>query len=322
MIDVLRIMETDRRHKQVPADASHAEGSAFVIDKHVSILEAAVPITDCGFVHADACYDVVSVSRGMFFRLEQHVDRFLRSLPNIKLRSPYSRDRIREILIETVRLSGLKDAYVWWAVTRGEMPHGKERGFPDKWENRFYVFTVPYISIIDDEQRQSGINMVISEEYRRIPPNSVDPNTKNFHWLDLMMSLFEAVDRGGDLSVLTGIEGYISECPGSNIFMVKGGKVVTPSFGCLEGITRQATMDLCAMEGIPALQANITAGELRDADEIFFTSTAGGIMGVSAIDGKPVGGRKGVGPITSRLHDLYWNKRWEGWDATPVSYAE
>ncbi|MEW6442593.1 MAG: aminotransferase class IV [bacterium] len=323
MINVLATMESDERHKQTPADPRFSYGVAYIMDKYLPIEEAAVPITDAGFLRADACYDVVSVSRGMFFRLEDHLDRFMRGVPKIYLGFPYDRDRMREILVECVRLAGLKDSYVWWAITRGDTPHEAcDRLKPEKYQNRFYAFAIPYVSLIDDEQRTRGFDLIISDSRVRIPPNAVDPTVKNFHWLDLTMSLFEAGQRGAFWSVLLGVEGYVTECPGSNLFLVEGGRVLTPSFGCLEGITRLTIMDLCRMEGIPVQEANITAAQLRGADEIFMTSTAGGIMPAGTIDGKAIGGRSGTGPITARLHDLYWTKRWEGWHATKVKYVK
>jgi branched-chain amino acid aminotransferase len=81
-------------------------------------------------------------------------------------------------------------------------------------------------------------------------------------------------------------------------------------------------IDLCEMEGIPLVETTITADDMLEADEIFITSEAGGIMPSGTLNGEPIGGGKGPGPITARLHDLYWNKRWEGWDAIPVPYAE
>ena len=322
MLNVLEIMQTDDRHKKTPADPAYGEGAAFVIDRYVPIELAAVPITDCGFLRSDACYDVASVSRGNFFRLEHHLDRFFRSMTIFALSSPFERSKIRNILIELARLSGFRDSYIWWAVTRGDTPHGvRDRLDPAKYENRFYAFAIPYVAINDDEQRQRGQDLIISEDYIRIPRNSVEPTAKNFHWLDLMMSLFEAGKKGAEWSLLLGINGYLTEGPGVNAFVVKNGMVLTPLSGCLNGVTRQTVLDLCAMENIPCSETNITKSMVLDADEIFITSTAGGIMPGGTINGKPIGNRKGPGPITARLHDLYWNKRWEGWDATPVPYA-
>ena len=326
MINVQEIFATDERHVQTPVDKKYQEGAAYVHTpyipgKYVPIKEASVPITDCGFLSADATYDVVSVSRGMFFRLEDHLNRFENSVKKLRLSLPYSRSEVTGILMKCIRLAGLRDVFVWMGCTRGPMPQtSKEKSDYTKYVNGFYDFAAPYSFIADDEQRKRGLNVIISERYIRIPPKSVDPTVKNFHQLDLRMSLFEAKERGAEWSVLVGADGFIAEGPGVNAFIIKDGCVLTPAHGCLEGITRLTLIDLCKMEGIMVEETNMTAEQFRAADELFLTSTAGGIMPISVIDGRQTGGRKGPGPITMKLYDLYWTKRWEGWHATPVKY--
>ncbi len=283
--------------------------------------EAAVPIRDSAFLHADAVYDVVSVSRGSFFRLQQHQDRFAKACEIIQVRNPFSRDQENTILHRLVALTGFRDAYVWWAVTRGQTPpRSRDYVNPEKFKNRFYAFAVPYVFLCDDEQRSRGIDLVVSERYIRIPPRAVDPHAKNFHWLDFMMSLFEAGQRGAEWSVLTDEAGYVVEAPGSNVFALKDGTIFTPESGCLEGITRQTALELCRELAVPCKVTKVHAEQLRQADEAFLTSTAGGIMPINRVDGELLGGQDGPGELTTRLHNLYWEKRWAGWDTTPVRY--
>ena len=315
------IMASHPEHARLAHDPAYAIGSAFVIDRCCPITEAAVPITDCGFMHADAVYDVVSVSRGAFFRLERHQARFARSCDAIRVHNPFSREREAEILHELVALTGLRDAYVWWCVTRGQPPLGRgEMIDAGKFENRFYAFVVPFIFVADDEQRSRGLDLVVSREWIRISPRAVDPTAKNFHWLDMQMSLFEAGARGAEWSVLTDEEGFLTEAVGANIFAVVDGAVVTPDSGCLEGITRESVFDLCAELGIPWKARKLHADEIASAQEVFLSTTAGSIMPVRSMDGAPVAGREGPGEVSTRLHNLYWEKRWDGWDATPVRY--
>jgi len=124
---------------------------------------------------------------------------------------------------------------------------------------------------------------------RRTPAESVDPTVKNYNWLDLDQAQFEAYDRGADAPILLGVDGNVTEGPGFNVFAVFGGGVVTPAHGMLEGITRQTVIDICRGHGIP-IEIRAMAGEkLRDADEIFFTSTAGGIIPVVRLDDRVLG---------------------------------
>ena len=136
------------------------------------------------------------------------------------------------------------------------------------------------------------------------------------------MSLFEAGRRGGDWSVLTDGHGHLAEAPGSNIFVVKDGVISTPIDWCLEGITRQTTIELCRELGIEIDLRKVRVEELIDADEAFYTSSAGGIMPINSVDSKVLGGVSGPGPITTYLHNLYWERRWSGWLGTPVDYTK
>ena len=125
IIPVGEIMWSDPEHTRRAHDPAYALGSAYVINHFCPLTEAAVPIVDCGFMHADAVYDVVSVSRGAFFRLERHPARFARSCAAVRVRNPFGRDEEAEILHKLVALTGLRDAYVWWAVERGQPPLGR-----------------------------------------------------------------------------------------------------------------------------------------------------------------------------------------------------
>jgi branched-chain amino acid aminotransferase len=323
-MDLIRAQErmlTHPAHAQVPSDPDYAFGAAFVADHFCPILEASIPIIDAGLFHADAVYDVVSVSGGAFFRLGEHQARFARACAAIRVRNPFDREKEAEILHELVARAGLRDAYVWWTVTRGLPPMGRnEMVDPLKFENRFYAMAVPFVFMFDDDQRARGVDLVVSRDHIRIPPRAVDPRAKNFHWLDMQMALFEAGDRGGEWAVLTDADGYLAEATGANIFAIVDGTVVTPDSGCLEGITRQSVMDLCQDLGIPTVCRRIHADELRTAREVFMTTTAGSIMPVRSVDGRSISEHGGAGEISIRLHNLYWEKRWAGWHATPVRY--
>lgn len=318
-IPVQATLSDHPEHAALNREDEWAAGAAFVIDRFVPLSQAAVPITDLGFVRADAVYDVVSVSRGRFFRLKDHQDRFARSCARMKLTNPFDPEREAIILNELVARTGMKDAYVWWAVTRGaNLAKPSDRLHADRFANRFYAFVVPYVFIKGDEERQAGIHLNVSDNYIRIPTNAVDPRAKNFCSLDLNMSLMEAGEMGAEWSVLTDGDGFLTEAPGSNIFVIKGNKILTPELGCLEGITRLTARELCSEIGMDIEVRPVSVEELRSADEAFLTSSAGGIIPVSAVDGQAL--CQGAGPISSRIHNLYWEKRWAGWLGTPVDY--
>ena len=282
----------------------------------VPVAEARVPILDWGFLRSDATYDVAHLWRGSFFRLEDHLDRFESSMARLHLRSPYGRVRVREILVECARLSGLRDAYAEVICTRGVPPAGSRD--PRDCENNFFAFVVPFVWIASPGKQEHGLHATISG-VQRISPGSVDPTAKNYHWLDLTMGLYEAYERGGETAILVDREGNVVEGPGFNVFVVRDGVVLTPDSGVLEGITRRTVMELSSDLGIPLERRSIPAGEMRRAEEAFVTSTAGGIMPVTKVDGRALGDGK-PGPVTSRLRDAYWGLHRDPRYSTPVRY--
>ena len=295
---------------------AYADGAAFVDGGFVPVAEARVPILDWGFLRSDATYDVAHVWRGSFFRLEDHLDRFVRSMEHLHLRPTYGRDEIRDILIECVRLSGLRDAYAEVICTRG-IPKPGSRD-PRECENRFYAFVVPFVWIADPEKQEKGMHATIGRR-QRIAPESVDPTVKNYHWLDLETGLLEAYERGGETVILVDAEDNVVEGPGFNVFAVKDDEIFTPDRGVLEGITRRTVIELAAEHGIPLEARSVPAEELRRADEVFLSSTAGGIIPVTTVDGEAVGSGE-PGPKTRRLRDAYWDLHRDPRFVLPVRY--
>ncbi len=279
------------------------DGAAFIDGDIVPVARAGIPITDTGFTRSDLTYDVVSVWDGAFFRLEDHLDRFERNCERLRLVPPYGRAEIRQVLIELIQASGLRDAYVEVICTRGSMLSGSRD--PRTFANRFYAFAIPYVWILRPEDADKGMDAVIAQTVRRIPTDSVDPTVKNFHWGDLTKGLYEAFDRGARHVLLLDHQGHVTEGPGFNVFAVLEGRLVTPASGVLEGITRRTVLELAAADGLETAEADVTESDLRSAVELFATSTAGGVMPITVLDGSPVADGA-VGAVTRRLRELYW----------------
>ena len=282
--------------------ADLSKGAAFINDQYVPIAEASLPVLDWGFLHSDATYDVAHVWRGRFFRIDEYLDRFERSMKSLRMSVPYGREQIREVMFELVRRSGLRDAYVEIICTRG-MPAPGSRD-PRTCTNRFMAFAIPFVWIADEELRAQGLNLLVSQ-YQRIAPESIDPRIKNYHWLDMVMGLFEAYDAGADSAVLVDAVGNLVEGPGFNVFVRLGEQVITPARGVLEGVTRATVLELLAAENVQVSTELLPAATARAADEVFITSTAGGVMPVTRIAGQTVG--DGLpGALTTRLNQAYW----------------
>jgi branched-chain amino acid aminotransferase len=308
--------ETTQQGAKVEERSAYADGAAFIEGRFVPVAEARVPILDWGFLRSDATYDVAHVWRGSFFRLDDHLDRFERSMEHLRMSLPYERSEIRDILVECVRLSGLRDAYAEIICTRG-IPKPGSRD-PRDCENRFYAFVVPFIWIAGPDKQERGLHAVIGNK-QRIAPESVDPTVKNYHWLDLETGLLEAYERGGETVVLTDADDNVVEGPGFNVFAVHNGFISTPDRGVLEGITRRTVIELSAEHGISLETRLVPADEFRSADEVFISSTAGGIIPVTTVDGEAVGDGK-PGPVTLRLRDAYWNLHTDPRFSLPVRY--
>jgi branched-chain amino acid aminotransferase len=309
---------TTVRERRADSDAAiWPDGAAFIDGECVPIAEAKIPILDWGFLRSDCTYDVVHVWGGRFFRLNHHLDRFAKNVEALRLQLPLSRDEITAVLMRLMRLIGLRDAYVELICTRGVPPKGSRD--PRRCQNQFYAFVIPFLWIATEEQRSRGLHVHVSA-IPRIPPQSVNPRIKNFHWGDMNRALFEAFEAGCELPVLVDYDGNVSEGPGFNLFMVRDGVVTTPEGTCLDGITRQTALDLLAEQNVKLVIGAFSPDQLRAADEAFITSTAGGIVPVTRIDHRQVGDGE-PGPVTTRLKNLYWQRHDEGWDGTPIDYA-
>jgi branched-chain amino acid aminotransferase len=291
------------------------DGAAFVRGAFVPIADANISVLDWGFTRSDCVYDVVHVFHGGFFRLADHMARFARAMRARRLSPPESLERMEAILHRCVALTGLTDAYVAMVASRGRPRIGGSRR-PADCENHFIAYAIPWIDVIPKDVQERGAHLWIAT-VPRVPDASVDPTVKNYQWSDLTSGLLEAHDHGFDTAILCDAQGFVTEGPGFNIFVVKDGRVLTPDRGSLQGITRKSVLELCAMEGIPAEIAAIPRALLEDADEVFAATTAGGVMPVSRVGGRIMGNDR-PGPISSRLKSLYWRKHEEGWHHTPV----
>ena len=177
---------------------------------------------------------------------------------------------------------------------------------------------MPFVWIADPGKQQRGLHAVISR-VQRIQPGAVDPTVNNYHWLDLGVGLYDACDRGGETVILVDGKENVVEGPGFNVFTVKSGRVASPERGVLEGITRKTVIELAAELDIPLETREVPADEVRAADEVFITSTAGGVIPVTTVDGSAVGVGE-PGPVTLRLREAYWNLHQDPRFVLPVRY--
>ena len=289
-------------------------GCAFIGGEYVPVGEAKISILDFGVTRSDCTYDVAHVWKGRFFRLDKHLDRFTASVAKLRMMLPFDREELERTLHRCAARVGTDDLYVSMTCMRGRPPAGTRD--PRLAKNHFYCFAVPFVWLATLEQQDKGGSLHVSN-IPRIAPESVDPTVKNYHWLDMEMSLFETYDLGMQFVVLKDQDGNMTEGPGYNIFALHGGKWTTPDRGVLQGITRQTVLDLCKELNVSAEPGKISQADLRSADEILVTSTAGGVMPIVSVDGKAVGDGT-PGPVTTRLRQLYWKKHADPQWSTPL----
>ena len=292
-------------------------GAAYLHGRFMPIADAKIPVTDFAYRRSDVTYDVVSVMHGAFFRLDDHLARFANSMAHFRLTPKESIEDLRQILHELVRQTGLREAYVAMDCLRGAPAPSMPR-HPANAQPYLMCYAVPYVWLMPRETIARGAHLIVSST-PRIPEASVNPRAKNFNWGDMNQSLFEARDKGADNPILLDQNGNVTEGPGFNIFAVTDGKVVTPDRGILEGITRKAVIELCQKLNLPCDIRPMPADELHNADEIFISSTAGGVIGVTRLDGRILTNDR-PGPTTAKLHDAYWDGRRNGWCAEPIDY--
>lgn len=283
----------------------YAKGIAWVEGEYVPLAEARIPLMDQGFMHSDLTYDVPSVWDGRFFRLEDHLNRLQAGCEKTRLNFPIPRDEVRKVLCDMVVKSGIRDAFVQIIITRGlKGVRGFDRNVP--FVNNLYMLVQPYVWVMDPPVQKVGGAAVIARTVRRIPPGAVDPTVKNHQWGDLTRGLFEADDRGATYPFLTDGDANLTEGSGFNVCLIKDGKLFTPQRGVLEGVTRKSVIDVARANGIEVRVETVPVQMAYDADEILMCTTAGGIMPITELDGKPVADGK-VGPITRKIWDGYWD---------------
>ena len=212
---------------------AYAAGAAYVDGRCMPVAEAAIPVTHFGWRRSDVTYDVVGVWEGSFFRLDDHLARFAASRAELRMTPQESDADLRAILHRVVALSGLRSAYVSMECLRGVPVPGKPR-HPAFVPAYTIAMAIPWVWVAPPEMIERGMHLMVSATLR-IPPESVEPRAKNFHWGDMTRAQFEALEVEADFAILPDLAGNITEGPGFNVFSVTAGVVSTPIRGGTDG---------------------------------------------------------------------------------------
>jgi branched-chain amino acid aminotransferase len=269
-----------------------------VIDAH----EARIPITDHGLLYGDGLFEGIRVFGRRIFRLELHLARLAAGARALALELPGGVERLREIVLETVRAHGGPDAYVRLVVTRGEGALGVD---PTTCPTPRIFCLVDRVAIFPPEKLAAGIDLV-TVSLRRPPPDVLDPRVKSLNYLNSALAKLEARQRGADEALILNLAGNVAEASVANVFVLRGGELRTPpaTDGALEGITRQTVFELAGALGVPAREQTLGRYDLFAAEEAFLTGTGAGIVPVRSLDGRPAGGGR-PGALTAKLRAAY-----------------
>lgn len=264
--------------------------------------EACVPVTDHGLLYGDGIFEGIRVFGNRVFRLDRHLARFDAVARAVGLELPGGIERIRRIVLDTVRAHGGPDAYVRLIATRGDGPLGVD---PTLCADPRILCLVDRVAIYPEEKLQRGIDLVTSS-LRRPPPDALDPRVKSLNYLNNALATLEARQRGADDALLLNHAGRVAEASVANIFVHRDGELLTPppTDGALEGITRATVLELAGAQGIPARERSLGRFDLFAADEAFLTGSGAGIVPVRSLDGQPIGAGR-PGPVWAKLRAAY-----------------
>ncbi|NLC62475.1 MAG: branched-chain-amino-acid transaminase [Thermoanaerobacterales bacterium] len=264
--------------------------------------EAKISVFDHGYLYGDGVFEGIRAYEGKVFRLKQHIDRLYDGAKGIMLYVPMEKEKMAEVVLETLRRNNQKDAYIRLIVSRGEGDLGLD---PSKCKNATIVCNTDSIVLYPNKMYEEGLE-IITAATRRNPAEGVNPQMKSLNYLNNIMAKIEANLAGVPEALVLNTEDYVAECTGDNIFIVKNGAIFTPPpyAGILVGITRGAIIELAQKFGIKIEEKVFTRYEVFTADECFLSGTAAEAIPVVKVDGRIIGDGK-PGPITKKILEAF-----------------
>ncbi len=247
---------------------------------------AKISVFDHGFLYGDGVFEGIRAYGGKVFKLREHLARLFDSAKIISLRIPLSCDELQEKVLETLRKNKLKDAYIRLVVSRGEGDLGLD---PRKCPHPQVIIIADRISIYPEKFYEEGLEVIVAYAKRNIPL-ALDAKIKSLNYLNNILAKLEANSREVPEAIMLNQDGYVTECTGDNIFMVKKGELITPPswMEILKGITRDIVIDLAKKEEITVREEPFTLSSLYTSDECFLSGTAAEVIPVTKIGGRVI----------------------------------
>ena len=266
--------------------------------KFVSEAQAKLSVFDHGVLYGDGVFEGIRSYNGRVFKLTEHVERLYESAHTIMLKIPMPKEDMIGIVKQALRVNKLKDAYIRLVVTRGEGDLGLD---PRKCSVPTVFVIADKIQLYPKQIYERGLTLITVATQRNVP-EALNPQIKSLNYLNNILAKIEAINAGYEEAIMLSPGGYVTECTGENIFVVKGKRLLTPPpyIGVLRGITRQTVMDLAQGLKLSGAETLLTRHDLFNADEVFLTGTAAEIIPVVKIDGRTIGSGT-PGPATKKL---------------------
>lgn len=270
----------------------------YISGKYYDKENAKVSVYDHGLLYGDGVFEGMRSYSGKVFRMEQHLDRLWDSAKAIWLTIPMTKQAMADAVNDTLKLNGITDGYIRLVVTRGAGSLGLD---PTKTSDPQIIIITDHIQLYPKEMYENGLAIITASTIRNHSA-ALSPRIKSLNYLNNIMAKIEGLQAGCVEALMLNAKGEVAECTGDNIFLIKRGKLLTPSndAGILEGITREAVIEIAQKAGIEVHQIPLTKHDVYVADEVFLTGSAAEIIPVIKVDSRIIGEGK-PGPITKDL---------------------
>src|SRR5438093_543907 len=274
----------------------------YIDGKYFTERDAKISVLDHGLLYGDGIFEGIRAYNSRVFKLREHIDRLFYSAKSILLTMPMAREELTKAVVLTCRRNKVRDGYIRLVVTRGVGTLGLN---PYRCKHPTVIIIAGKIQLYPPELYERGMAVVTVPTVRNLH-SAVNPAIKSLNYLNNILAKIEAINAGCEEAVLLNAEGFVSECTGDNLFIIKEGHLMTPplSAGALYGITRRVVMEIAEESGLKVSEPNLTRYDLFNADECFLTGTGAEIVPVVKLDGRVIGNGK-PGPITKKLVGQY-----------------
>ncbi|MCA9160218.1 MAG: branched-chain-amino-acid transaminase [Planctomycetales bacterium] len=264
--------------------------------------DAKISVFDHGLLYGDGVFEGLRAYSGKIFRLEQHLTRLYESAMAIMLTIPVSPDELGQVIKDTLLRNNISDGYIRVVVTRGAGSLGID---PDRTADPQVIVIADHIQLYPKELYENGMEIVTASTIRNHPA-ALNPRIKSLNYLNNILAKLEGKRAGCLEALMLNHRGEVAECTADNIFLVRRGELLTPptDAGILEGVTRNAVIELAQQAGIVVREITLTRHDVYVADECFLTGSGAEIIPVIKVDMRTIGSGT-VGSLTRQLSQAF-----------------